>query len=220
MLLKTVATVFLVAVVVDLDGTRGGQWDEVLCHLGVVGLRVGGCCAGERGAVGEGGRGAGAAGAGAVGLDDCALGEVNVVATYSAGLLAVNVGLNLVADEGDGARDLGRVEVGVGKSTLSDGFEVTTNAQVVGNSNVKRCLDGLTSLDDLESRLVEVVGADAETDAVEGDFLLGLKDLNLLNVRVIEESTGSEELQVLGSGVLDQYLYGGVASELKLNVEW
>ena len=200
-----------------LGGGPGGL--EVFGHLGVVGSGVRSCGAGERCTVGERGGGCGAAGAGAARLDDGALGEVDVVTANLAGLLAVDVGLDPVADVGNRTSDLGRIQVGVSESTLRDSFEVTTSAQVVSNGDVEGCLDCLAGSDDLESRLVKVAGADAEADAIEGDLLLGLEGLDLLDVRVIKESTGLEDLEVPGSGVPDQGLDCGVTGELEFNIE-
>ena len=198
---------------------RGGAGLEVLGHLCVVGLRVGRGRAGERSAVVERGDGRGAAGAGAVGLDDCALGELLVVTADFASLLAVDGGLDAVADEGDGASNLGGVEVGIGEGTLGEDLEVTTSAQIVGYSDIERGLDGLASRKNLEGGLLEVLGADAETQTIEGDLLLSPEDLNLFNVGVVQEGTSLEELEILRSSVLDQSLDCSVAGELEFNVE-
>lgn len=201
-----------------LDRGSGGL--EVLGHLRVVGLGVGRSRAGQRCAVAKGGGGCGAAGAGAVGLNDCALGKLLVVAADLTGLLTVDSSLDTVADEGNGTSDLSRVKVGVGESTLGENLVVATSTQVMSNGDIEGCLDGLASSENLESRLLEVLGADAETETIEGNLLLGLEDLNFLDVRVVEESTSLEELKVLRSGVLDQSLHCGVAGEFELNVEW
>ena len=198
---------------------RGSTGLEVFSHLGIVGLGVRSRGARKRCTVGECVKGRGAAGASAVGLDNCALGELLVIAADLAGLLAVDRSIDAVADERNGTSNLGRVEVGIGESALGEDLEVTTSAQVVGNSDIKGSFKGLPSSNDLEGRLIEVAGADAETDALEGDLLLSLEDLDLLDVRVIEEGAGLEKLEVLGSSVLDQSLDSGVAGELEFNVE-
>jgi hypothetical protein len=198
---------------------RGGAGLEVLGHLCVVGLGVGRGRAGERSAVVECGDGRCAAGASAVGLNDCALGELLVVTADFTGLLAVDGGLDAVADEGDGAGNLGGVEVGIGEGTLGEDLEVTTSTQVVGYGDIERGLDSLASRKNLEGGLFKVLGADAETQTIEGDLLLSPEDLNLFNVGVVQEGTSLEELEILRSGVLDQSLDCGVAGELEFNVE-
>jgi hypothetical protein len=160
-----------------------------------------------------------AARASAVGLEGGALGEIDPVAADLAGLCTVDGGDDFVAAEGDGAGDGGGVEVRVGECALGEEVEVATGAHVVGHGDVEGGFDALAGLEDLESGLIKVGGAHAETDALESNLFAGLKDLNLLNVRVIEEGTSLEELEILSAGVLDDSLDFGVAGELKRDIE-
>jgi hypothetical protein len=200
-------------------GGAGRGAFEVLVELGSVVDRSGGGGARKRCAVGERGPGSSTAGTSAVRLDGGALGQVDPVATDLSGLCAVYRGRDLVAGEGNGTSNGGRVEVGVGERTLGDNIEVTSNTQVVGDSDVKSSLNGLACLQDLESRLVEVLSADTKTDTLEGNLFARLEDLDLLDVRVIKEGTSLEKLEVLGTSVLDGGLDLSVAGDLKGYIE-
>jgi|SRR5690242_19478334 len=198
---------------------RGRGRLEVLVHFGVVRLGIGRSRACEQGTIGECGGYYGAAGTRAVRLDDCALCELLVVAADLTSLLAVDSCVQTVTDEGNCTDDVGGVKVSVSESTLSENLEGTARAQIVCNSYVKGRLNALASSKDLKSRLFEVLCADAETKTIEGNFLLSLEDLNLLNVGVIKESAGLEELEIFGSGVFDQGPDCGVTGELEFDIK-
>lgn len=195
-------------------GARGGGL-EVLVQLGGIVDGCRGCGAGERSTVVNGIHSGCALSAGTVGLDDRALGHLNVVAADPTSLGTVNVGRHLVGREGHRAGDGGGFNIGVGESTLSDDIEVTARAHIVSNGNVEGGFDGLTSLEDLESRLIKIGSADTETDAIKSDLVTSFEYLNLLNVRVVEECTSLEELEVGGARVPDGCSHSSVASELE-----
>lgn len=88
------------------------------------------------------------------------------------------------------------------------------------HSNVESSLDCLSRLQDLESRLIEVGGADAKTDTVECNLLARLEDLDLLDVGVVKEGTCLEELEILRASVLDSGLHFSVARNFEGDVQW
>jgi hypothetical protein len=205
------------------DGAYGGRDArgrafEVLGKFGGVGRRRR-SCARERSAVGECVYSGGASCASAVGLENSALGEIDPVAADLAGLYAIDGGDDFVAGEGHGTGDGGRVEVCVGECALGEEVKVTTGAHVMGYGDIECGFDTFACLENLESGFLEVGSAHAETDALESNRCAGFEDLNLLNVRVVKEGTGLEELQILGAGVLDGGLHFSVAGELKRDIE-
>lgn len=146
---------------------------EVLGHLGGGargrGLRRGG---GELLAFREGGAGGGELAAGAVGLDYLALGEGVEAAADDGGGGAVDGGGESVGGEGQGGwGEDGAVACRVGDEARGRDGDGPAGGEVVHLGNVPASGDGFTACDGLEGRLVEVGSHDAETEAVEGDFV-------------------------------------------------
>jgi len=104
-------------------------------------LRIRCCGARERCAVGQPSGSRAALGASAVRLHYRTLCELEVLAAYLAGLLAVDGGLDFVADKKDGAGDGGAVQIGVGESALGENIEVTASGRqpVPSASGPERC---------------------------------------------------------------------------------
>lgn len=78
------------------------------------------------------------------------------------GLLAVDLGLNLVGLIADGADELVAVGLGEGQGTRGNNVELATSGQVVNLSNVKGNLDSLARGDDLEGLLAQVFSRKAK----------------------------------------------------------
>lgn len=149
-------------------GGAGGL--EELGHLGGRAGR-GGVLAngGQVDALTEGSRGGGQAAARAVGLDGSALLVEGDAGNGS--LLAVDLSLDVVGLERNGANKLGGVLLSKRESTRSRDVELATDGKVVELGNVEGDLNAVARSDALESILIEAVGGDKEANTIKVDVL-------------------------------------------------
>ena len=120
--------------------------------------------------------------AGAVALDDGALlVEGNA---GGRGLVAVDLCVEVLRLEGDGADELGGILLSKGESTADGDVKLATLGEVVDLGDVKGDLDGLARGDALKVLLAEVLGGNGIADTVKLDILV-CKLLALMTVMIL-----------------------------------
>lgn len=150
--------------------SRAGALEELLHLFSGAGGGSLASSAGQRSTALEGGIGDLLGGTGAVALDLGALGLVEGHASRG-GHVAVNLGVELVGMERDGAGQLGAGILGDVHDTERLNVEAATSGEIVGVGNIKGDLDGLASGDALESGFRETGSGNSLTDALESDSL-------------------------------------------------
>lgn len=156
----------------DGGGHGGGGALEELLEAGRVGAGRGTGGGGQGAAVVDAVHGGGPLRALAVVLHDGALGLglEGLVDGGSRG--ALDLGADGVALEGQGAHDLGGVEVGVGEGTRRQDVEQAALAEVVQLGGVEVDLDGLAGLDNGEGFLGKANVGDGQAKSVESEAVL------------------------------------------------
>lgn len=204
-----------------LDLGRVGVLEDV-AESGVVGRGGLGGSRGKLLAVLHGSGGRGLLLSGAVGEGRALLDLLDLVKEGTADLGGVgskDVGLEAVAQVGNGTNDVSGVALGVGNGTLGENIKVTTLSEVVHLGHVESGLNALTSGERSEGVGVEVLHAGALAKTIEGNAGLGTVDLGLLNGGLIKERVADEEVQILVTVVGDDGLDLTVVNLLELDVQ-
>ena len=133
----------------------------------------------------------------------------------------VNIGAQLVRSKSGRSGDLVGLVLGILQNTLRQDVKVATLGQVVGSGNVKSHVDGFASRDVLERVVIKIVSLESDTDALEGDLsTIFVGNLDLLSGNIIKDRSSLEDADVLVTGVGNGGRDKGVASALKLDIQW